>query len=146
MLKEFTKIVSGFLAVVLAVVFFLSFFIDFGLKADASTTVGNDYKSIVATSSLASATTSLSFTGGSLGSVIIVATSTAAGVQGPVVAFYDTASTTQATSTMRQIAVIGAAGAQTPPHGTYTFDIATTKGLQMWVNPTFTGTYVVTYR
>lgn len=117
-------------------------------QADASTVVGNDYFSKIATSSASlggTGTTSLRAIGGSLGSVIVSSSSPVSTV-GPYMVFYDTASTTQATTTMTPIAVMGSRGGTTPPAGTYTFDIATAKGLQVWVDPAFAGTYVVTYR
>lgn len=103
--------------------------------------VSDEYQSRVLTTS---GTTSLKLAPGTLGSVIVTAAG-GAPTSGPVLAFYDTASTTRATTTMTAFATIGAIGTATPA-GTYTFDAVSASGLQVWVSPTFNGSYTVTYR
>ena len=151
-MKTFARSLTAVQAIALALglivsgLFLIQIALNLASQVEASNTVGNDYKSYVATSSASSGgTTSLAVLGTALGSVIISSTSPIS-VVGPIMAFYDTASATQSTTSMRAIAVMGAPGATTPPAGTYTFDIATARGLQMWINPAFAGSYVVTYR
>lgn len=113
-------------------------------KTDASSFPGTGYnaRQIVSTNV---GTTSIKSISGEIGSIVISSTSPVATV-GTMMAFYDTASTTQATSTMTAVFTLGAKGAVTPPAGTYTFDVAFGKGIQVWVDPSFNGSYTITYR
>lgn len=80
-----------------------------------------------------------------LGSVIISSTSPVA-TAGPAIAFYDTSSTTKATTSMTAFASLGTEGGVTPTVGTYTFDVHASSGLQVWIDPSFNGNYTITYR
>lgn len=90
-------------------------------------------------------TSSIKSISGEVGSIVVSSTSPVT-TTGPVIAFYDTASTTIATTSMTAIFSLGAKGAVTPPAGTYTFDVSFGKGVYMWVDPTYNGAYTVTYR
>jgi hypothetical protein len=90
-------------------------------------------------------TSSIKSLSGEIGSIVISSTSPVA-THGPMIAFYDTASTTIATTSMTAVFSFGANGAVTPPAGTYTFDVAFGKGIYMWVNPSYNGAYTITYR
>lgn len=111
---------------------------------EASTFPGTSYqaKNVLAASI---GTSSVRSTFGEVGSIVVSSTSPISS-SGPMLAFYDTASTTIATTSMTAVFTFGAKGAVTPPAGTYTFDVGFGKGIYMWVNPSFNGTYTVTYR
>lgn len=113
-------------------------------KTEASAFPGTGYqaKQVLVANVGTSSVKSLS---GEVGSIVVSSTSPVT-TAGPVIAFYDTASTTIATTSMTAVFSLGAEGAVTPPAGTYTFDVAFGKGIYMWVDPSFNGAYTVTYR
>lgn len=90
-------------------------------------------------------TSSIKSVAGTIGSIIVASTSPVA-TNGPMLAIYQTASTTVATTTMTPLLTFGAVGAVTPPAGTYEFDVAFGGGIYLWVNPSFNGSYTITYR
>lgn len=111
-------------------------------NTQASVPVGGEY---TATSTLRTGTSTLSSSYGTIGSIIVASTS-AVSASGPYIAFYDTATTTVATTSLVAKFSFGTNGGGTPPAGTYTFDVAFGQGIQMWVNPAYNGAYTITYR
>jgi len=105
---------------------------------------GSEYNSTIINSSDVGTSTIKNFAG-TLGSVVITATS-ATSVAGPYIAFYDNAPTTTATTSLTAKIQFGTKGGTTPPAGTYEFDVAFGNGIYIWVDPAFTGNYTVTYR
>lgn len=113
-------------------------------KLDASTGYGNEYYGTQITSSDVG-TSSLKYSAGTIGSVVVSSTSPVT-TAGPVIAFYDSSSTTIATTSMTAKFEVGAEGAVTPSMGTYQFDVIFANGIYVWVDPSFNGSYTVTYR
>lgn len=104
---------------------------------EASTFPGTEYKA----SSIVDATTgtsSIKRAYGSIGSIVVTDSSSAAGVIG----FYDTASTTIATTSATSILNFDGVAAE----GTYQFDVGFNEGLMIDVPTAFDGTVIVTYR
>lgn len=113
-------------------------------NALSSVNVTNEYNARVLTTT-STGTSTLIARAGSLGSVVITAPSGASSAIGPIVSFFDTSSTTRATTTMTAFASIGSQNTSTPA-GTYTFDATASSGILMWVNAAYNGNYTVTYR
>lgn len=113
-------------------------------KTEASAFPGTGYqaKQVIAANV---GTTSVKLISGEVGSIVVSSTSPVT-TTGPVISFYDSASTTIATTSMTAVFSFGAEGSVTPPAGTYTFDVAFGKGIYMWVDPSYNGSYTVTYR
>lgn len=110
-----------------------------------SVAVSNEYNSVVYTSVQRGTSTVNSRKATTLGNILISSTSPSS-TSGPVIAFYDTSSTTRSTTTMTAFAQMGAIGSAVIPAGEYTFDVMASSGLQIWVDPAFTGVYTITYR
>lgn len=106
---------------------------------------GSEYNATLINSSDVG-TSSIKSMNGVLGSIVVASTSPVGSGVGPYLAFYDTASTTVSTSSLTAKVSFGGAGATTPPAGTYEFDVAFGSGIYLWVNPSFNGSYTVTYR
>lgn len=113
-------------------------------KAESGVDYGNEYQATLIDSSDVG-TSSIKSLAGSVGSIIIASTSPVA-TNGPMLALYQTASTTVSTSTMTPTISFGAVGAVTPPAGEYAFDVGFSGGIYLWVNPAFNGSYTITYR
>lgn len=129
-MKNYIIGVAGIIAVLLIVLLGGSSDTTFG-----SVTVGNDYQTYEATSTMSGAKI-VKAGSGSFGS-LIVASSTTAGTFG----IYDNAlATSTATSTRIAVFQPGLAG------GTYTFDREILLGIVLDIGPGFNGDYVVTYR
>jgi len=143
-MNTFIKNISA-VTLAIAVLMVGALFVSYHIyQAQASVIVGNEYWAEAYTSADVG-TSSLKKLYGSIGSVVISSTSPVA-VVGPMLAFYDTASTTVATSSLTAKFTFGGEGAVTPPAGTYTFDAAFANGIMVWVNPAFNGNYTITYR
>lgn len=130
------------LAVLALVVAYLTYQ---NFTALAGTDQGSEYTATLVNASDVG-TSSIKSTAGTLGSIVIASTSPTGSTVGPYIVFYDTASTTIATTSMTAKVSFGGAGATTPPAGTYEFDVAFGAGIYAWVNPSFNGSYTVTYR
>lgn len=113
-------------------------------RTDASVQIGHGYNARQVTASSVG-TSSVSSQYAIVGSVVVSSTSPVTSA-GPYIAFYDTASTTIATTSMTAKFSVGAEGSVTPPAGTYTFDVEFGQGIYMWVDPSFNGSYTLTYR
>lgn len=113
-------------------------------QTSASVAIGNGYNARQVTSSTVG-TSSVSSQFAIVGSVVVSSTSPVT-TAGPYIAFYDTASTTIATTSMTAKFSVGSKGGTTPPAGTYTYDVEFGQGIYMWVDPSFNGSYTVTYR
>jgi hypothetical protein len=109
-----------------------------------SVAVSNEYNGVVYDSTRIG-TSTIGRRGTTLGTIIVSSTSPVT-TAGPVMAFYDTSSTTRPTTTMTAFAVMGSLGGVTPPANDYTFDVMASSGIMVWVDPTFKGIYNVTYR
>lgn len=140
-MKSETKIsyiLSGVVLAMLFTAFMWSLFIENSRPAMGSTIQGNDYMSTTTDSTKASATVPqpVKLASGSLGSVIVLGTTTAASIK-----IYDNAlATSTASSTL--VATIPSGTAQ----GTYTFDRSMGYGILVDVGVGFVGSYVITYR
>jgi len=113
-------------------------------NTEASVPVGHGYQARQITRTNVG-TSSISSQYAIVGSLVVSSTTPVSG-SGAYIAFYDTASTTVATTSMTAIFSFGSNGGVTPPAGTYTFDVEFGKGVYMWVNPSFNGSYTITYR
>lgn len=127
--------------IALSIIAILSFFV---INAEAGVPYGNEYQATLVNVSDVG-TSSVKSMAGTIGNIVVASTS-GASTAGPYIAFYDTASTTIATTSMTAKLEFGAEGATTPPAGDYTFDVAFGQGIYMWVDPSFNGSYTVTYR
>jgi hypothetical protein len=112
-------------------------------NAYGSVAISGEYNSKVVTT--AAGTSTLTVKPGALGSVVVTVPA-ASPSSGPLIAFYDTSSTTRATTTMSAFVSLGTNGGTAVPAGTYTFDATASSGILMWVNPSISGSLVVTYR
>lgn len=90
-------------------------------------------------------TSSLKSIGGTLGNIVVSSTSPVS-TSGVYMAFYDVSATTTATTSMTAKMTFGGRGGVTPPAGTYEFDVAFGNGIYVWVDPSFAGSYTITYR
>lgn len=132
-----SKIKSLSIAVVIVGALFI-LILQLNKNADASVVVGNDYKSYLVDSTVASTTPVIVKVGqGSLGSIIIASSTTSS-----IFAVYDHTYATSSVATSTKIVTfpVSASG------GTYTFDREISKGIVLHVPASFAGTYVVTYR
>lgn len=135
---------ATFIAILAVLIIAIVTVVDQLRLAGASTIAGNDYQSLnVSTTTVG--TSSIKSMYGSIGSIVISSTSPVATV-GPMLAVYDTASTTIATTSMTAALKFGSVGGVTPPAGTYQFDVQFNNGMYLWVNPSFNGVYTITYR
>lgn len=141
MTKTITTSIIGMLLFVGIVFLILTWRSDNSL---AGVDMGSEYNTVLVTSADRGTTTIKSLQG-SLGSIIISSTTPVA-TGGPVIAFYDTATTTVATTSLTSLIDFGSEGGVTPTAGTYTFDVAFPTGIFMWVDPSFNGNYTITYR
>jgi len=133
---------------ILAIAFFLALAVGMltwqAQRTDASVQIGHGYQARQLTSSNVG-TSSVSSIYAIVGSVVVSSTSPVT-TAGPVIAFYDTASTTIATTSMTAKFSMGSEGGVTPPAGTYTFDVEFGNGIYIWVDPSFNGSYTLTHR
>lgn len=113
-------------------------------NSDASTNWGSEYNATT-TTSIDVGTSTLSTMAGTIGSIVVSSTSPVSAV-GPYIAFYDTSSTSIATTSMVAKFSFGSRGGVTPPAGDYVFDVAFGQGIYMWIDPSFNGSYTITYR
>lgn len=138
-----SKITSS-LAIVVALLLAGFVYIQYQMNAEASVAYGNEYQAITITSADVG-TSSIKSLAGSVGSIVVASTS-AVSTAGPYLALYQTGSTTIATTSMTPLIEFGGKGGTTPPAGTYTFDVGFGGGIYLWVDPSFTGSYTITYR
>lgn len=113
-------------------------------QTDASVGYGGEYTARQMTSTMVG-TTTLKSMAGTIGTIVVSSTSPVT-TSGPVIVFYDTATTTVATTSLTAKMSFGARNATTPPAGDYTFDVAFGLGIFVWVDPSFNGSYTITYR
>lgn len=139
-----SELYKGIIAVVVFAILAVGIITWQAQQTDASVQIGHGYNARQITSANVG-TSSVSSIFSLVGSVVVSSTSPVTTV-GPVIAFYDTASTTVATSSMTAKYTFGSRGGVTPPAGTYTFDVEFGQGVYMWVDPTFNGSYTITYR
>lgn len=104
--------------------------------AFGSVQVGQEYKLTELVDATAG-TSTLKLAPGSVGSIVVMNTSSAAKLY-----LFDTATTTVATTSLTQLLEFDPAAAE----GTYQFDVEFTQGLMMEVGSSFDGSIAITYR
>lgn len=113
-------------------------------NALGSVAVSSEYNGVVYNSTKVG-TSTLGRRGATIGTITVSSTSPVT-TSGPVMAFYDTSSTTRPTTTMTAFLQMGSLGGVTPPANDYTFDVMASSGIMVWVDPAFNGVYNITYR